>query len=370
MKHIAVIIPMYNGAKWIGATLESVFAQSCLPSEIIVVDNNSTDSSVEIVKTFPRIKLINNPIQGPNFSRQCGFEASTADLIAYLDQDDIWHPDHLNNLSCLLEQYSDYPAAVASALSFSYSKHLRFPLPSLQGIDYNPWSSFPVSQIATPSSLMIRRKALETIGGWPTQFDFCGDIYTWLRLSVDHAFIKNRGITVGYRRHNNSQSATALTQNTQKCFNFFLAALEDALTYYPVSSNQDDLQLKTRFATLSAMSDVLSSIISFDQSKLTLSILLFEESLSEEKDGFVGSMCGLLIWFLYGHLESQPFLLSRLLECWPEDAPITRQAFRERIASSRILPKRLLSEPFNGKLWSLLLQSLDKIFKKLPLYRQ
>ncbi len=110
MMDIAVIIPMYNGSKFIRATIESVLAQSRLPAEIIVVDNNSKDSSVEIVSAFPEVKLINNPIQGANFSRQCGFQASTANFIAYLDQDDIWHPENLNYLSHLLEKYPNFPA--------------------------------------------------------------------------------------------------------------------------------------------------------------------------------------------------------------------------------------------------------------------
>ncbi len=370
MRDIAVIIPLFNGAKWIRFTLESVLAQTCIPAEIIVVDNNSTDSSVEIVSSFPNIKLINNPIQGANFSRQCGFQASRASLIAYLDQDDIWHPDHLKNLSCLLEQYSDYPAAVASILSFSSSRNLRFPHPQLKEFDYNPWSIFPTNQIATPSSVLIRRTAIEAIGGWPTQFDFCGDIYTWLRLSVNHPFIQNKGITVAYRRHDHSQSATSLANNIHKCFNSLFIVLKDALTYYPASSNQDYYQLEKRLHILSAMSDILSSVIDFDEAKLIQSIIVFEKRLSVEKDAFVGSMCGLLIWFLYGQLASEPFLLSRLLESWPQEATRTHKAFQARIASSRLLPKRLLSEPLNKQLWQLLLQSSDKIMPKLSLYRQ
>ena len=368
---IAVIIPMYNGAKWIRATIKSILAQSCLPSEIIIVDNNSTDSSVEIANSFPGIKLINNPIQSPNFSRQCGFQTSTAKFIAYLDQDDIWHPEHLNYLSLLLEQRSDYPAAVASSLSFSSSQNIRFPRPTFEGVNFNPWNNFPINQIPTPSNLMIRREALESIGGWPTQFNFCGDIYTWLRLSTDHAFIRNKGITVAYRRHSSSQSSTLLAKNTQKCFQDLSTALEDALTYYPAFSKPNYYsQLQKRLSTLSVMSIVLENIINFNSSQFTKAIILLEEHLSNEKKGFVSSMCGLLIWFLYSHLANQPTLFSHLLQYWPQEATRTRQAFEERITSSRLLPKCLLSDPFNKSLWSLLIQSSDKILEKLPLYRQ
>ncbi|NES81369.1 MAG: glycosyltransferase family 2 protein [Moorea sp. SIO2B7] len=370
MMDIAVIIPMYNGAKWIRTTIESVMTQTCLPTEIIVVDNNSTDNSVEIIREFPEIKIINNPIKGANFSRQSGFKASTASLIAYLDQDDIWHPEHLNYLCRLLEQYPDYPAAVASSLSFRFSKNLRFTLPKFEEFDYNPWSIFPNNKIVTPSSLMIRRTALESIGGWQTQFNFCGDTYTWLRLSVNHSFIQNKGITVGYRRHNSSQSATLLIDNTQKCFDSLFAALEDALTYYPTVSEQDYSKLKRRLAALSASSDILSNTINFEPSQLSKSILIFEQSLSEENKWFVRSICGTLVWLLYNHLANKPFLLSRLLEYWPQEASRTGQAFRSLIASSRILPKCLLSEPFNIQLWLILLQSLDDIITKIPLYRQ
>lgn len=366
---IAVIIPLYNGEKWIGETIESVLKQSHAPTEIIIVDNNSTDSSVQIIKNFPQIQLIKNSIPGVNLTRQLGFQASKSDFVTFLDQDDIWHEDHLKYLSSFLCQYPDYPAAIASSLSFSSSKNIRFPNTLLETFDYNPWTIFPTNQVTTPSNVLIRRTALESIGGWPSHINFCADVYTWLRLSVNHPLLQNKGVTVAYRKHNKSQTNELLAINTQKYFNSLFNGLEEALTYNLVVNEQKRYELKKRLSALSAMYNIIVNTLDYNSSQLNKSIIFFEESLFDEKDEIVSSMCGLLIWFLSGNLLNQPFLLSHLLQSFPESAPRSRKFFRSRIASSRILAKRLLFEPFNYQLWLLLLQFFPKIIKKLNLYR-
>ena len=94
MLDVAVIIPLYNGSKWIRKTLESVFSQTHLPKEVIVIDDGSKDDSLQIVSEFESVTLVNNPFKGANLARNFGFTQTRSPLVAFLDQDDIWHPDH------------------------------------------------------------------------------------------------------------------------------------------------------------------------------------------------------------------------------------------------------------------------------------
>ena len=99
---IAAIIPLYNGAKYIREALTSVLAQHLQPTEIVVVDDGSTDDGPRIVAemavTHP-IRLLHKQNGGQASARNFGVAATTSGLIALLDQDDIWYPDHLQDLT-------------------------------------------------------------------------------------------------------------------------------------------------------------------------------------------------------------------------------------------------------------------------------
>jgi glycosyltransferase involved in cell wall biosynthesis len=98
---ISVIIPLYNGGKFIRTALDSVFAQTMPPDEVIVVDDGSTDDGAavveEVAKTHPLI-LIRKQNGGQSSARNLGAANSSGQLLAFLDQDDIWYPNHLEIL--------------------------------------------------------------------------------------------------------------------------------------------------------------------------------------------------------------------------------------------------------------------------------
>jgi glycosyltransferase involved in cell wall biosynthesis len=102
MPLITAVIPLYNGAPYIAEALESVFAQSRRPDEVIVVDDGSTDDGPRIVAGLAArwpIRLLHQANGGQSAARNCGIRASHGDLIALLDQDDVWYPDHLARLA-------------------------------------------------------------------------------------------------------------------------------------------------------------------------------------------------------------------------------------------------------------------------------
>jgi glycosyltransferase involved in cell wall biosynthesis len=99
---VSVIIPTFNGARHIGATLESVLGQSYSNLEVIVVDDGSMDATAEIVaETAPQAHLIRQPNLGHPAARNAGVRASTGEFLSFLDHDDLWLPEKTaSQLAC------------------------------------------------------------------------------------------------------------------------------------------------------------------------------------------------------------------------------------------------------------------------------
>jgi len=109
MPLISIVIPLYNKERFIKETLDSVFNQSFTDYEIIIVNDGSTDSSVFIVNAIEdqRITVLSNQNKGVSHARNFGISKANSDLIALLDGDDLWEPNHLENLYNLYEKFPD-----------------------------------------------------------------------------------------------------------------------------------------------------------------------------------------------------------------------------------------------------------------------
>ena len=92
---VSVIIPVHNGGRYLRAALESVFAQTYRPFEVIVVDDGSTDDSGVIAQSFHDVRYIHQANQGVAAARNNGIEAARGEFFAFLDQDDLWTPEKL-----------------------------------------------------------------------------------------------------------------------------------------------------------------------------------------------------------------------------------------------------------------------------------
>lgn len=90
---LSLIIPAYNEEKHLKACLDSVAAQTVLPDEVIVVDNNSTDRTREIALSYPFVRVVSEKQQGIVYARDAGFNAATHQLIGRIDSDSVLPPD-------------------------------------------------------------------------------------------------------------------------------------------------------------------------------------------------------------------------------------------------------------------------------------
>jgi glycosyltransferase involved in cell wall biosynthesis len=213
---ISVVLPCHNAGAWIEEALESVRAQSRRPFEVIVVDDASGDDSVERARRFPEARVLVAPRNsGAGAARNTGLAAASGELIAWLDSDDIWKPNHLETVAGLLERH---PAA---ALAFSLNQAFGVRdnvwgkvLPADQPVDAF-WESWRQT-IAQMSTIVMRRKAAAALGGFDPRIRCVEDYDFLLRLARRQHFVCTHEITVRYRKHTASTSRQLVTCRMQE----------------------------------------------------------------------------------------------------------------------------------------------------------
>ena len=119
---ISVIIPLYNKEREIGDTLRSVLAQTLQPTEIVVVDDGSTDGSADAVRAIasPLVKLVTQANAGVCAARNRAIAESAGDLIALLDADDTWEPGFLEEIASMA---AEFPVCGIYSTAFNIVSH-------------------------------------------------------------------------------------------------------------------------------------------------------------------------------------------------------------------------------------------------------
>jgi glycosyltransferase involved in cell wall biosynthesis len=359
---VAVVIPLFNGAPWISATLRSVIEQTEPPSEIVVVDDGSTDGSPEIARQFPAVRVLQNPSKGVHHARRHGVSLTGSPLVAILDQDDLWHPRHLAEMTRLLGQHRA-PAAVGGCQAFSDAAELRMAIADGRSHPLDLWESFPHRPIWTPSCVVFRRSALEAIGGWPTQFRFGADVHTWWRFSESEPLVRSESVTVGYRVHAGSLSAQ-LRANAPADYS---AAAAEATAAALASFRQVGRKvagLEERWATHLALGELVKAALDDEDDRLRAVVRRYAESLRPHSPQAIRDWHGVLFYHLFA--QGTPWMprgerrrLLRLVAAWSPDSSPARQLLIEAIHVPALrwsLMDQLRREPFKAQDWLLWLQ--------------
>ena len=205
-KLISVVIPLYNKESSIRRTLESVFSQTYQHFEIIIVDDGSTDNSSAVIEAYndSRICLIKQKNAGVSSARNKGIKYSKGDYIAFLDADDEWDNDYLERQ---IELIGNFPECALFSINYRIKyidgkveptiiNDLRFQISTGIMDNYFAVASKSNCPIWT-SSVVIRKKALLAIGGFPIGITSGEDLLTWAKLAVDYriCFDKRPGAT-------------------------------------------------------------------------------------------------------------------------------------------------------------------------------
>jgi glycosyltransferase involved in cell wall biosynthesis len=199
MKKVSVIIPVYNAEKYIAATVDSVLSQTYQNLEILIIDDGSLDRSIEICQKFgdSRIRIIRQANRGLAGARNTGIRNAQGDYLAFLDADDIWLPDKL-------EQHVNHlDASPTVGISFCYSAFIN-EQGNLTGLYQKPRQLYDITPsyvlcrnpVGNGSAPVIRREVFEEIkfldnlygANEDCYFDErlrrAEDIECWLRISI------------------------------------------------------------------------------------------------------------------------------------------------------------------------------------------
>jgi glycosyltransferase involved in cell wall biosynthesis len=165
---VSIVIPCYNAERWVAGAIESALGQTYTNTEVIVVDDGSTDGSLEVIKQFDRkINWLRTSNRGPCAARNVGLRAARGEWIQFLDADDLLHPDklHLSLKSCENHPSVEFVWAphVPVGEDFSLNSFEVRPEPfDLQiTLSQNAWIAY-----YAPWAAMFRSKFLERVGDW------------------------------------------------------------------------------------------------------------------------------------------------------------------------------------------------------------
>ena len=198
---ISVIIPLYNKEKQIKKTLETVLSQTFQDFEIVIVNDGSTDNSVNEVSEVKdnRIRLINQENAGVSAARNKGIKEAKGEYVAFLDADDEWKTDYLQ---CQYQLTQLFPQCDVFATNYEFNNQKgktsatiinKIAFKGMNGVLDN---YFVVASYSHPplwtSAVMVQKSAIQTIGGFPLGIKSGEDLLTWAKLAARYKIAYHR----------------------------------------------------------------------------------------------------------------------------------------------------------------------------------
>jgi glycosyltransferase involved in cell wall biosynthesis len=177
-KLISVIVPAYNGEKYLATALNSIVAQDYRPIEAVVVDDGSTDATGIIARSYSDVRYVYQAHQGLPVARNTGFANCMGELICFLDADDYWPPDKLRIQSAHLAAHPQLGCVIGKLLNFlddgmTRPHWISEPLMTEEG---GGWSL---------GASLVQRWVFDRIGKFDVLYPYCDDLDWLIRMAED-----------------------------------------------------------------------------------------------------------------------------------------------------------------------------------------
>ncbi len=190
----SIIVPLYNKAPYVRKALEFIVSQTYKDWECIVINDGSSDNSLEVVKNFVdefkiydlRFKIVDQPNSGVAAARNRGVAESHGEYVCFLDADDWWEPNFLEEMDKLIEEYPDAGIYATNYIYYKPGKtHVALNLP--RGYmnypeAYREGSAMPVWTGAT----CMPHKVFDEMGGFPLGIKLGEDFLLWAKTAIHY----------------------------------------------------------------------------------------------------------------------------------------------------------------------------------------
>ncbi|HSI22295.1 MAG TPA: glycosyltransferase family 2 protein [Methylophilaceae bacterium] len=184
---VSVVIPCFNSAKTIERAIHSVLEQTMLPTEIIIVDDASSDETLGVVDQFRGTPLSNVIViglkenSGPSRARNIGWERTVTDYVAFLDADDFWLPQ---KLAQVMDFFSQHPNTVACGHRFAVLNAIARTesAKNASAVDYSYHQLLIRNQFSTPAMVVKRDIAPR----FPEHLRGAEDYALWLDIAFQY----------------------------------------------------------------------------------------------------------------------------------------------------------------------------------------
>ena len=181
--HVSILIPCYNAEQWVGQAIESALAQAWPEKEVIVVDDGSTDGSLEVIRRFSgRIRWETGPNRGGNRARNRLLDLASGEWLQFLDADDYLLPDKISGQMEFIAAHPDMDVVfgqvtIEQCLGTESLREL-LPIPE----PHDPWVLLARWYLPQTGAPLWRKQALEDAGRWKPNQPCCQEHELYLRL--------------------------------------------------------------------------------------------------------------------------------------------------------------------------------------------
>jgi glycosyltransferase involved in cell wall biosynthesis len=191
---VSVVMPVFNAATSLQSTLDSLAEQTFTNWELIAFNDGSTDSSVQVIENWAGmvaqpVRILSGPNSGPSQARNRAAEDCQGTYLAFLDSDDLWHPDKLERqIGALLKQ----PKWVGVGCDYQIVSGTTGRVSSIERFDWTParildWALMEARGPALCSTLLISAKEFSQVGGFNTALRNLEDLDLALRVSARYS---------------------------------------------------------------------------------------------------------------------------------------------------------------------------------------